>query len=157
STVAGDRDDVARRLHHFADGVVARVRDEEVTVRVHGHVGRGVQLGGGSGAAGAPVAGGAVTGDLDEFGCGLYHLADAVVARVLDEDVAAVFHGHRVGPPQLGGGRGPAVAAVAGGIVTGDRDDVARGLHHLADDVVARVRDEEITVGVHGQAGRRVQ
>ena len=41
---------------------------------------------------------------------------------------------------QLGGGGGPAVAAVTGGAVAGDGDDVAGRLDHLADRVVVRSR-----------------
>ena len=44
------------------------------------------------------------------------------------------------GVVQLGGGRGPVVAAVTGGAVAGDGDDVARRLDHLADHIVADSR-----------------
>ena len=51
---------------------------------------------------------------------------------------------------QLGGGRGSAVAAVTGGAVAGDGDDVAGRLDHLADRVVVRVGDEQVARGVDG-------
>ena len=41
-----------------------------------------------------------------------------------------------VGAVQFGGGRGPVVAAVTGGAVAGDGDDVAGRLDDLADHVV---------------------
>ena len=53
---------------------------------------------------------------------------------------------------QLGGGRGPVVAAVTGGAVAGDGDDVAGRLDHLADHVVVRVGDEQVARGVDGDA-----
>ena len=55
-------------------------------------------------------------------------VGDEQVARGVDRDAD-----RRV---QLGGGGGPAVAAVTGRAVAGDGDDVAGRLHHLADHVV---------------------
>ena len=68
------------------------------------------------------------------------HFADDVVARVGDEQVARGVDGEVDGAVQLGGGRGPVVAAVTGGAVAGDGDDVAGRLDHLADHVVCRSR-----------------
>ena len=62
-----------------------------------------------------------------------------------------------MGPSRLGGGRGAAVAAVAGGAVAGDGDDVARRLDDLADHVVAVVGDEQVARGVDGDADGGIQ
>ena len=59
-----------------------------------------------------------------------------VVVGVGDEQVARGVDGDAVGDVQLGGGRGPVVAAVTGGAVAGDGDDVAGRLDDLADHVV---------------------
>ena len=58
---------------------------------------------------------------------------------------------------QLGGGRGPVVAAVTEGTVAGDGDDVAGRLDDLADHVVARVGDEQVARGVDGDTGGEAQ
>ena len=99
-----------------------------------------VQLGGGRGPVVAAVTGGAVAGDGDDVAGRLDHLADHVVASVGDEQVARGVDGEAAGAVQLGGGRGPVVAAVTGGAVAGDGDDVAGRLDHLADHVVVRCR-----------------
>ena len=79
------------------------------------------------------VTGFAVAGDGDDVAGRLDHLADHVVAGVGEEHVAGGVDGEAAGAVQLGGGRGPVVAAVTGGAVAGDGDDVAGRLDHLAD------------------------
>ena len=138
--VAGDGDDVAGRLDHLADHVVATVGDEQVARGVDGEAAGAVQLGGGRGSVVAAVTGGAVAGDGDDVAGRLDHLADHVVVRVGDEQVARGVDGEADGAVQLGGGRGPVVAAVTGGAVAGDGDDVAGRLDHLADHVVVPCR-----------------
>src|SRR5262249_23179373 len=77
-------------------------------------------------------------------------LADAVVALVAEEDVAAGVHGDAERVIELGGGGRPAVPAEAASAVAGDGDDHAGRFHHLADAVVVGVGDVEVAVGVHG-------
>ena len=56
-----------------------------------------------------------------------------LLVAVGDEQVARGIDGDAAGTVQLGGGRGPAVAAVTSGAVTGDGDDVAGRLDDLPD------------------------
>ena len=116
------------------------VGDEQVARGVDGDAVGVVQLGGGRGPVVAAVTGGAVAGDGDDVAGRLDHLADHVVVRVGDEQVARGVDGDAGGVVQLGGGRGPVVAAVTGGAVAGDGDDVAGRLDDLADHVVVRSR-----------------
>ena len=128
------------RRRDLADHVVVTVGDEQVARGIDGDAAGVVQLGGGRGSVVAAVTGGAVAGDGDDVAGRLDHLADHVVADVGDEQVARGVDGDADGVVQLGGGRGPVVAAVTGGAVAGDGDDVAGRLDHLADHVVVRSR-----------------
>ena len=156
-TVAGDGDDVAGRLDHLADHVVVRVGDEQVARGVDGDADGVAQLGGGGGSVVAAVTLGAVAGDGDDVAGRLDDLADHVVGRVGDEQVARGVDGDAVGLVQLGGGGGSVVAAVTLGAVAGDGDDVAGRLDDLADHVVGRVGDEQVARGVDGDAVGAVQ
>ena len=84
-------------------------------------------------------------------------LADSVVVLVGDEQVARGVDGDGVGAIQLGGGREPAVAAVAGCAVAGHGDDVAGRLDDLADHVVVAVDDEQVARGIDGEAPGTIQ
>ena len=74
-----------------------------------------------------------------------------------DEQVARGVDGDAGGVMQLGGGRGPVVAAVTSGAVASDGDDVAGRLDDLADHVVDHVGDEQVARGVHGDAAGKGQ
>src|SRR5439155_1371940 len=78
-------------------------------------------------------------------------LADAVVVRVGDVEVAGGIEGHAVGAAELSGGRGAAVAreALRTGAGVG-RDGAAGG--DLPDAVVLTLRDVEVAGGIEGHA-----
>src|SRR5262249_20669670 len=82
------------------------------------------------------------------------HLADAMVVGIGDVDVAAAIDGHPGGVVQHGGGRGTAVAGVAGDTVTGDGDDLAGRFDHLADAAVGRIGDVDVAGAIHGDVRR---
>ena len=90
-------------------------------------------------------------GHVDRQGTG--DLADHVVAGVGDEQVARSVQGDPPRAVELGGAGRAAIPGVAGGAGAGDGVDDPVG-RHFADDVVARVGDEEVARGVHGH-GRR--
>ena len=69
----------------------------------------------GGGTVVAAVAGGAGAGDGDDVAGRLDHVANDVVARVGDVEVAGGVQAQALGGVELGVGRGSAVAAVAGG------------------------------------------
>ena len=113
-----------------------------------------VKLGGGGRAAVAAIAAASVAGDGGDDARAGVDLADAVVAGVGDEQVAAGVHRNADGIVQLGGGGRPAVAAIARSSVAGDGGDDARGGVDLADAVVVGVGDEQVAAGVHRHAAR---
>src|SRR5262249_48291342 len=81
----GDNDSVGLDL---ADAVVALVGEVDVAAAIDGHAPRRVDLGRGGGAVVAAVARGPGAGDGDDVAGGLDDLADAVVVRVRDGQVA---------------------------------------------------------------------
>ena len=103
-------------------------------------------------------------GDSDsDRDCG--NLADPVVARVGDEQVAAGIHGDSSSRLAVGWGeakfRGSGrtiVAAVARNVIPGRGGNEVRGRVDLADGVVApaapRVGDEQVAAAVHGDSPR---
>src|SRR5262249_19902131 len=121
--VAGNGGDDAGRQDDLAD-VAAVVADEQVACAVQRHSVREVQLGRAGLAAVPGEAGDAGAGDGDDVAGRLDDLADAVVALVGEEDVAAAVHRHPVRGVQRGGGRCDVVAVVPLAAVAGDRDDV---------------------------------
>src|SRR5207253_2708541 len=134
----------------LADAAVAQVRDVEIAGGIERHAVGPVELRGGGGAAGARGAlrtgagvgrDGATGGDL----------ADAVVLRVRDVEVAGGIEGHAAWADELRGGRGAAVAreALRTGAGVG-RDDAAGG--DLPDAVVLTLRDVEVAGGIEGHA-----
>ena len=84
------------------------------------------------------------------------HLADAVVARIGNVEVAGVVHRHAGGAPQLSRGGRAAVSAVALCPRPRDSGDDAVG-GHLADAVVARIGNVEVAGVVHRRVRRKVQ
>ena len=75
---------------------------------------------------------------------------DVIREPIADEEVALPVR--RYEPwSQFGGRSWPAVAGVAGRPVTGDGVDDPIGCH-LANNVIARVGDEEVARTIHGQA-----
>ncbi len=132
----------AGRRDYLADHVVRVVGEEHVAGGVDGEAAGAVDLGVDRGSVVALVTRGAVAGDSDDVAGRLDHLADSVVARVGDEQVARGVDGDAVGAIQLSLGRGPIVAAVTGFAVAGDGDDVAGRLDDLPDHVVVSVDDE---------------
>src|SRR5208282_882083 len=155
--VTGDGDDVAGRLDHLTDSVVETVGKEHVAGGVDGDAAGAVQLGGGRGAVVAAVTSFTVTCDGDDVAGRLDHLADHVIVKVGDEQVARGVDGDVAGVIQFGGGRGAVVAAVTGFAVACDGDDVAGRLDHLADHVIVKVGDEQVARGVDGHATGIVQ
>src|SRR5262249_2370057 len=139
---AGEGDDVARRPDDLADAAVMPVRDEEGAAAVPGHPVRLIQHGRGGPEVVAVLSRRAGAGDGEDGAGRLDVLADAVIALVGEEDVPAAVHGPGERVVQHGGGRRPAVAAVAGGAGAGDGDHGAGRLHHLADAIVIAVGDE---------------
>src|SRR5262249_40969413 len=112
----GGQDDLA--------DVAAVVAEEQVAAAVEHHaIGEG-DLGRRARPTVPGEAGDAGAGDGDDVARRLDDLADAVVALVGEEDVAAAVHGHAVGVVQRGRGRRSSVAAEALGAVAADRDDV---------------------------------
>ena len=140
----------------MTDAVVIRVRDEEVARGVDGDTRRGLELSAGGGAAVVdrvtPAA-----GDGRDDPAPSRHLADAVVRRVRDEEVARSVDGDTGRDPQLGAGGGAPIAAEVD--ITGARDggDDPGAAGDPADAVVRRVRDEEVAGGVDGDAARDPQ
>ena len=116
--------------------LLQRVGDEQVARGVHGDACGAAVVRRRSRARCRRCNPGPVAGDGDDVAGGLDDLADHVVARVGDEQVARGVDGDALGIVQLGVGRGPVVAAVTRGTVAGDGDDVAGRLDHLANDVV---------------------
>src|SRR6202042_2392064 len=112
---------------------------------------------------GAAAGGGGVDDGGDDAGRG--DLADGVVEGVSDEQVAGAVDGDALRVVQLGAGGGAAVAGesaepvagLVGGEVAGHGgDDPGLGVDP-ADDVVGRVGDIQVAVGVHREAGGGVQ
>src|SRR5262249_48614371 len=114
---------------------------------VHGQTVDIIQRGRGGRSAISTGPGGAVAGDGGDDAARLDH-ADALVAGIGDEDVAAGVHGHRFRGSQRGRGRGAAVAAVAIVAVAGDGDDIAVRLDHHADALIAGIGDVDVAAGV---------
>src|SRR5439155_134534 len=155
-TGAGDGRDDPGVGRHPADAVVVGVGDEEVARGVHGDAGRGLELGGGGGAA---VVDGVTpaAGDGRDDPAPSRHLADAVVRRVRDEEVARSVDGDTGRDPQLGAGGGAPIAAEVDITGAGDGGDDPGAAGDPADAVVRRVRDEEVAGGVDGDAARDPQ
>src|SRR5262249_7003697 len=146
---AGDSDDVAGGLDHFPNAVRGVIGDEEIAAAVHRHAHRVSQPGGGGRPAVAAVGPGAVARHGDDVARRFDHAAETVIVKIGDEESAAGGPGHAGRPGQLGGGRRPAVAAVAGDAGAGHGDDVARRLDDLADAAVVEIRDEHVAAAVH--------
>ena len=83
--------------------------------------------------------------------------ADAVVEEVGNVEGAIAAEGNSVRLIEDGIGSGLAVACKAGCDASGERGNDSGGDVHLADDIVAGVRDEEVLVGIEGDAIRPVQ
>ncbi len=92
--VAGDGEDVAGRLDHLADSVVAVVGNKYVAHGVNGNAVVKIQLGVSRGSVVAAVTGDAVAGDGDDVACRLDYLADRGLAGVGDEEVARGVDGN---------------------------------------------------------------
>ena len=153
----GDDGDHARGVIHFADHVVAGIRDQEIPGGVHRDTVGPVQFGGGGRTVIAAVAFGSIAGDGGDHAGGVIHLTDHVVARVGDEEVPRGVQRDISGPVQFGSSGRTVVAAVAPGPIAGNRGDEPRGSVHLTDPVVVVVGDEEVPGGVHRHAYRTVQ
>src|SRR5439155_1535808 len=140
------------RPDHLADAVVEHVGEEQVAGRVQRHAGGVVDRGGGGRAIVSAVRPEAVgRGGDDSAGC-LDHLAEPVVERIGEEQVARRVHRHFVGVVERGGGGRATIAAETRGAVARDGDDVAGGLDHLADAVVAGVGEEQVARRVQRHA-----
>jgi hypothetical protein len=137
---------------HYADTVVTEVRnDHEAVTRVHGHAARTIERSACAGAVGkrarpAPRERGHHTARCD--------FADAVVAAVRDNDVAAAFHGHA--------GRATERSACAGAVGKRARPAPSERGHHTArcdcaDAVVAGVRDNHVAGRIDCYALRGVE
>ena len=112
--IARNRIDDAAGEVDLADGVVASVDDEEVTLAVRSHARGTAQLGGGGLSRIAAVAGAEVViarNRIDDA-AGEVDLADGVVASVGDEEVPGIQR-DALRVVQFGGGGLVAVAAVA--------------------------------------------
>jgi hypothetical protein len=105
--------------------VVAGIGDDQGATGIDRNPSWQIECGAGGGPAVAAEARGAVAGNGAD-GARRRHLADDVVAEIGDEDVAAGIDRHPGGDIELGAGGGPAVAAEAGGPVTGEGADGRR-------------------------------
>ena len=139
----------------FADAAVAQVGDVEAAAPIQCDVGREEQ---GRAGCGGAIAGEArvSVGREGADGAVRRHLADPVVERVGDVEVACGIDRHALRPVQLGVDGRRAVAAVSGQAGARHRRDGAIG-RDPADHVVARVGDVQVARGVEGQAGRPVE
>src|SRR5262249_59841809 len=87
---------------------------------------------------------------------GRSHLADAIVPTVSDEEITRSIHGYSIWLAQLGRRRRTAVTAEPGAAIACNRaDDTGRS--HLADAIVADLRDEKVTGSIHRHPSRGVQ
>ena len=154
---AGKGGDDPGRGVHLADAVVASVRDVEVAVAVQRNPRGSVERRRCGRAAVAAVAARPRAGEGgDDPGRGV-HLADAVVANVRDvEVVVAIQRNPSENVERRRSGRA-AVAAVATRPRAGEGgDDPGRGVH-LADAVVANVRDVEVVVAIQRNPSGKVE
>ena len=83
-------------------------------------------------------------------------MADPVVVRIGDVEVARLVHRHVIGVVELGRGGLTPVSAKAFRSRPRDGGARPRGVH-LADPVVFRIGDVEVARPVHRQANRQVE
>ena len=129
-------------VRNKTNDVVAGINDQEIAGGSRNRAGWIIQFRGGGRAAVAAVARGAVAGDGGDHAGGEVDLADCVVAAVGDEEVSLRVEGDACGAWSSAAVAGPAIAAVAGGAVTGDGVDHARCGHDLADPIVRGIGDD---------------
>ena len=145
--------DIARRGIHLADAVVIRIGDIEVARPVHRHAVGAVELRrcrrGAVAAEAAERPGPRHRGDAAR---GSVHLADALVVRIGDVEVARPIHRHAHWGVQPRRCCRAAVAADAGNSSSRHRGDITRGSIHLADAVVLGIDDVEVTRPVQRHA-----
>ena len=110
------------------------------------------ELRGGRRAVVAGATGGSVPGNGGDHARGKVDLADAFAVEFGDEEVAAAVHGDADGDIDLRGGGQAVVAAGALQPVASHRGDDTRGKVDLADAVVERIGDEEVSAVVHRYA-----
>ena len=148
------RGDIARGGVHLADAVVERIGDIEIARPVHRYA-----LGRAEPrrcrcrrAAVAADAGSPASREGGDIPRGSIHLADAVVIRIGDIEVARPIHRQAVGAVELRRCRRGAVAAEAGNSSSRHRGDITRGSSHLADAVVGGIGDVEVARPVQRHA-----
>ena len=139
------------RVGNLADALVIRVRDVEVAVAIDGHCAWQRKLCSGRCAAIPGVSCCTRAGNRSDDAAA--HLADTLVVRVRDIEVAAAINRDTHGCVEIGRGCHPVVAAVAFQSRPGDRRDLA-ALRYLAHNMVLRVGQIEVATRVVGHCAR---
>ena len=141
---------------HGANSVVDGVGNVDVAGSIHGHPVRLIERGLSGETSVARVASGVVPGDGRDDAGGSRHLANHVVTRVRNVEVAGSIHGHAIADVQgCAGSRAP-IARIA--VVPGTRhrrDGPAR--RDFANHVVVSVRDVEIAGAIHRHVRRLIE
>ena len=148
SPISRDRGDHSRSVH-LADAVVVPIGDVQVAQTVRRHAGGAVQLRRNGRAAVPAEAARPVARHRGDHPRSV-HLADAVVARIGDVQVARAVQRHATGSVQLRRHSRAAVPAEAERLAR-HRGDHPRGVH-LADAAVAIIGDVQVARAVHRHA-----
>ena len=144
-------------LVHLADSAIPAIRYEQIAGRIHRHVLRGGQMGGGGRSVVTGESRNAVAARIGADGSVGRDLSDAVDDRFGDIDVAGRIHRQAGGIGYLGAGGEAAVAARA--VDAGPRDSGygTAGGGHLADAHPLHFRNVEVAGGVHSDGLRLEQ
>ena len=135
---------------HLADGLIVSVGDIDIPAAIYRHAGRSVELRGTACSIVASRAAGCQARQRGHHPTGC-HLADRIVVLICDIDVPTAVHRHP-GRKVESGILANAIAAAAGERLARQGSDHPGGCH-LADGMVACVRDIHVPATVHRHPG----
>ena len=151
------RSDVGRRREaqtacahiHLTDAVVAGVSDVDIPSTIHRHAPGIVDFRAGRRAAIAAETASPIARHRTDLSRAHIHLADAVVVEVQNVDIPCTIHRHACGRVEFRTGRRASIAEVTLSSIARHRTDISRARIHLADAVVAIVRNIDIPGAIH--------